>query len=130
MAMVNSALDFGICTSHSWPPIQACSLLLPQLERRYGEFIWIKKIIPCKCHLPTATIDNKKRFKWRPTKTNMHICFNSCIQLWGFVPFASKLGGNFLVFNGWCTLYNAISHWQKEVDVIIKDGIFHFGSWI
>jgi hypothetical protein len=34
--------------------------LLPQLERRFEEFIWIKKIIPCKCHLPLATIDNKK----------------------------------------------------------------------
>ncbi len=106
-------------------------MLLAQLERRFGNLFGLKND-PMQMSPTLGNCRQQKSSNERPTKTQHAHLFQDLTH-------ASNLEGLFhtnqnLVEISWClmdgTLYNAISHWQKEVDVILKDGIFHFGSGI
>ncbi len=61
------------------PPIHDLQfrLVVTTTRKKIWEFIWIKKIIPCKCHLPLGNCRQQKSSNERPTKTNMHMCFKT-----------------------------------------------------
>jgi hypothetical protein len=70
------SFGFGMCTSDSWAPIQACSLLLPELERRFGNLVGLKNH-PMQMSPTLGNCRQQKSSNERPTKTNMHICFKT-----------------------------------------------------
>jgi hypothetical protein len=76
-------LSFGFGILHLLFMTSNSGLLLPQLERRFGNLFGLKKSSHANVTYPLATVDNKKvqmKDQQRPTCTCVSRPTNSCIQ--------------------------------------------------